>query len=98
MLSVTEPYFESDDFRGDVILHAAFPHPLLKRLIRCKCGLDRLMRTDDRTDALFRYFEPRVYQRNRAHKFQLCKASLLVNQKRTTMTVSGLRYFLMILT
>ena len=81
MLTVAQPYFESDDFRGDVILHAAFPHPLLKHLIRFECGLDRLMRTDDRTDALFRYFEPRVYQRNRAHKVQLCKASLLVNQR-----------------
>ena len=68
MLSVAEPYFESDDFRGDVILHAAFPHPLLKRLIRFKCGLDRVMRTDDRTDALSRYFEPRVYQRNGARQ------------------------------
>jgi hypothetical protein len=25
------------------------------------------MRADDRADALSRYFEPRVYQRNRAH-------------------------------
>jgi hypothetical protein len=34
MLTVAEPYFESDDFRGGyVILHAAFAHPLLKRLI-----------------------------------------------------------------
>ena len=64
-----------------MIHHAAFPHPLLKRLIRFECGLDGLMRTDDRADALFRYLEPRVYQRNRAHKFQLCKASLLVNQR-----------------
>ena len=67
MLTVAQPYFESDDFGGDVILHAAFPHSLLKRLIRFECGRDRLMRTDDRTDALSRYFEPRVYQRNRAH-------------------------------
>ena len=73
MLAVAQPYSESDDFRGDVILYAAFPHPLLKHLIRFERGLDRLMRTDDRTDALFRYFEPRVYQRNRAHKVQLCK-------------------------
>jgi hypothetical protein len=56
MLAVAQPYFESDDFRGDVILHAAFPHPLLKHLIRFECGLDRLMCTDDRTDALFRLF------------------------------------------
>jgi hypothetical protein len=55
MLAVAQPYFESDDFRGDVIIHAAFPHPLLKHLIRFECGLDRLMRTDDRTDALFRF-------------------------------------------
>jgi hypothetical protein len=67
MLTVAQPYFESDDFRGDVILYAAFPHPLLKRLVRFECGPDSLMRTDDRTDALSRYFEPRVYQRNRAH-------------------------------
>jgi hypothetical protein len=81
MLAVAQPYFESNDFCGDVILYAAFPHPLLKYLIGFECGLDRFMRTDDRTDALFRYFEPRVYQRNRAHKVQLCKASLLVNQR-----------------
>ena len=93
MLAVAQPYFESDDFRGDVILHAAFPHPLLKHLIRFECGLDRLMRTDDRTDALFRYFEPRVYQRNRAHKVQLCKASLLVNQRERRRRLQGLRYF-----
>jgi hypothetical protein len=67
MLTVAESYFESDDFRGDVILHAAFPHPLLKRLIRFERGPDSLMRTDDRADVLSRYFEPRVYQRNRAH-------------------------------
>jgi hypothetical protein len=67
MLTVAESYFESDDFRGDVILRAAFPHPLLKRLIRFERGPDSLMRTDDRADALSRYFEPRVYQRNRAH-------------------------------
>ena len=30
MLTVTQPYFESDDFRGDVVLYAAFSHPLLK--------------------------------------------------------------------
>ena len=34
MLTVAQPYFQRDDFCGDVILHAAFPHPLLKRLIR----------------------------------------------------------------
>ena len=71
MLTVAQPYFESDDFRGDVIFYAAFPHPPLKRLIRFECGPDRLMRADDRTDTLSRYFEPRVYQRNRAHQFQL---------------------------
>jgi hypothetical protein len=38
MLSVAESYFESDDFRRDVILYAAFPHPLLKRLICFECG------------------------------------------------------------
>jgi len=64
MLTVAESYFESDDFRGDV-LHAAFPHPLLKCLIRFERGPDSLMRTDDRADALSRYFEPLVYQRNR---------------------------------
>jgi hypothetical protein len=31
MLTVAQPYFQRHDFRGDVILHAAFPHPLLKR-------------------------------------------------------------------
>ena len=67
MLTVAQPYFESHDFRGDVILYAAFPHPLLKRLVRFECGPDSLMRTDDRTDALSGYFEPRVYQRNPAH-------------------------------
>jgi hypothetical protein len=30
MLTVAQPYFQRHDFRGDVILHAAFPHPLLK--------------------------------------------------------------------
>src|ERR1700742_3543688 len=54
MLTVAQPYFESDDFRGDVVLYAAFSHPLLKRLIRFERGLDRLMCTDDRTDALSR--------------------------------------------
>ena len=57
----------SDDFCGDVILHALFSHPLLKCLIRFKRGPDSLMCTDDRADALSRYFEPRFYQRNRAH-------------------------------
>jgi len=57
MLTVAQPYFESDDFRGDVILHAAFPHPLLKRLIRFERGPDSLMRTNDRADALSRYNE-----------------------------------------
>ena len=78
MLTVAEPYFESDDFRGDVILHAAFPHPLLKCLIRFERGPDSLMRTDDRADALSRYFEPRVYQRNRAgllHRFNFVNLS-----------------------
>jgi len=73
MLTVAQPYFESDDFGGDVILHAAFPHPPLKRLVRLECGPDSLMRADDRADTLSRYLEPRVYQRNRAHQFQLCK-------------------------
>jgi hypothetical protein len=50
MLTVAESYFESDDFRGDVILHVAFPHPLLKCLIRFERGPDSLMRTDDRAD------------------------------------------------
>ena len=45
MLTVAQPYFESDDFRGDVVLYAAFSHPLLKRLIRFERGLDRLMCT-----------------------------------------------------
>ena len=40
MLTVAESYFESDDFGGDVILHAAFPHPLLKRLVRFERGPD----------------------------------------------------------
>src|ERR1700731_4421066 len=71
MLTVAQPYFESDDFRGDVILYAAFPHPLLKRLVRFECGPDSLMRTDDCTDAFSRYFEPRVYQRNPAHLYLL---------------------------
>ena len=53
----------------DVVLYAAFPHPLLKRLVRFECGPDSLMRTDDRTDALSRYFEPRIYQRDHAHVF-----------------------------
>ena len=43
MLTVAQPYFESDDFGGDVILHAAFPHPPLKRLVRFECGPDSLM-------------------------------------------------------
>jgi hypothetical protein len=47
MLTVAQPYFESDDFRGDVLLYAAFPHPLLKRLVRFECGPDSLMRTDE---------------------------------------------------
>src|SRR5258708_39972589 len=69
MLTVAQPYFQRHDFRGDVILHAAFPHPLLKCLIRFERGPDSLalVRTDDRADALSRYFEPRVYQRTRAH-------------------------------
>ncbi len=67
MLTVAQPYFQRHDFRGDVILHAAFPHPLLKRLVRFECGPGSLMRADDRADTLSRYFEPHVYQRNRAH-------------------------------
>jgi len=39
MLAVAQPYFESDDFCGNVILHVAFPHPLLKHLILFECGL-----------------------------------------------------------
>ena len=31
MFSVAQLYFQSDDFRGDVILHAAFAHPALCR-------------------------------------------------------------------
>jgi hypothetical protein len=69
MLTVAESYFESDDFCGDVILHAAVAHPLLKRLVRFECGPNSVMRADDRADALSRYLEPRVYQRNRAHLF-----------------------------
>jgi hypothetical protein len=60
--------------RGDVILHAAFPHPPLKRLVRFKCGPDSVMRADDLADALSRYFEPRGYQRDRGH---LCLAGPL---------------------
>jgi hypothetical protein len=41
MLNVAQPYFESDDFRGDVILYAAFPHPLLKQNVRT-VGIDRI--------------------------------------------------------
>jgi hypothetical protein len=67
MLAAAEPYFESDDFCGDVILHAAVAHPLLKCLIRFERGPDSLMCTDDCADALFRYFEPRIYQRDHAH-------------------------------
>jgi hypothetical protein len=40
MLTVAQPYFKRHDFRGDVILHAAFPHPLFKRLIRFERGPD----------------------------------------------------------
>ena len=67
MLTVAQPYFQRDDFCGDVILHAAVAHPLLKRLVRFECGPDSVMRADNRADALSRYLEPRVYQRNRAH-------------------------------
>jgi hypothetical protein len=37
MLTVAESYFESDDFGGDVILHAAFSHSLLNaaRIVSC---------------------------------------------------------------
>jgi hypothetical protein len=66
MLTVAQSYFQRDD-RGDVILHAAFLHPLLKCFIRFECGPDSVMRADDRADAFSQYFEPRVYQRNRAH-------------------------------
>jgi hypothetical protein len=62
MLTVAQPYFPSDDFRGGVILHAAVAHPLLKRLIRFERGSISLTRTDDRADALSQHFEPRVYQ------------------------------------
>ena len=81
LLTVAEPYFESDDFRGNVILHAAFPHPLLKHLIRFECGLDRLMRTDDRTDALFRYFEPRSINAIVLISFKFASFSPDANQK-----------------
>ena len=67
MLAVAQPYFQRDDFCGDVILDAAVAHPLLKRLVRFECGPDSVMRADDRAEALSRYLEPRVYQRNRAH-------------------------------
>jgi hypothetical protein len=69
MLTVAQPYFESHDFRGNMVLYAAFSHPLLKHLIRFERGLDRLMCTDNRTGALSRYFEPRIYQRDHAHVF-----------------------------
>jgi hypothetical protein len=67
MLTVAQPYFQRHDFRGDVILHAAVARSLLKHLVRFECGPDSVMRADDRADALSRYFESRVYQRNRAH-------------------------------
>ena len=57
MLTVAQSYFQRDDFGGDMILHAAFPHPLLKRLIRFERGPDSLMRTNDRADALSRHNE-----------------------------------------
>jgi hypothetical protein len=40
VFSVAQLYFQSDDFRGDVILHAAFAHPALKCLVRFECGRD----------------------------------------------------------
>jgi hypothetical protein len=55
MLTVAQSYLKSDDFRGDVILHAAFLHPLLKRLIRFKRGPSSLMRTNNRADAPSQY-------------------------------------------
>jgi hypothetical protein len=78
MLTVAQSYFQRHDFRGDVILHAAFSHPLLKCLVRFECGPDSVMRADDRADALSRYFEPRVYQRNRANLCLPCPAPLKV--------------------
>ena len=36
MLSVAESYFESQLFRGDVILHAAFPHKIFGSPVRQK--------------------------------------------------------------
>ena len=52
VFSIAESYFESDDFRGVVIVHAAVAHPLLKHLVRFECGPDSLMRADDCADAL----------------------------------------------
>jgi hypothetical protein len=81
MLTVVQPCFQRYDFRGDVILHAAFPHPLLKCLIRFERGPDSVMRTEDRADALSRYFEPRVYQRNPAHLCLLGPPSSVANSE-----------------
>jgi hypothetical protein len=67
MLTVAQPYFQRHDFRGDMILHAAFPHPLLKRFIALHAARIVSCVLTDRADALSRYFEPRVYQRYRAH-------------------------------
>jgi len=79
--TVAESYFQRHDFGGDVILHAAVAHPLLKRLVRLNAAPDSLMRADDRADALSRYFEPRVYQRRERRK-TLCLATLF-SWKRT---------------
>ena len=39
------------------------------------------MHTDDRTDALSRYFEPSVYQRDRARQFNFASFSSDANQR-----------------
>ena len=60
MLIVAQPYFQRDDFRWDMVLHAAFPHPLLRCLVRFECGPDSLMRTDDRAECSLPVFSSLV--------------------------------------
>jgi hypothetical protein len=72
MLTVAQPYFQRDDFRGAVILHAAVAHPLLKRLVRFECGRNSAMRANDRTDGLPWEFGSGVDQGDDVHLLASC--------------------------
>ena len=62
MLTVAKPYFESDDFRGDVILHAAVAQPGMRLEIVGSVRLGRTFQPGTRKQShrVAPYLVPRV--------------------------------------